>query len=194
MRFRRSCQVRWRTSRARGSRPGVVRLEAEHNGAIVSADPHISHLAKIPPGLNGSALALPSVEGATSRPATWPTSTRESAPNAPGGSDLERRGESRAGHVLYRFGSLALANCPGITAFRSGPKPEHFRRSARPDRRITSAQERGGLGAATSYLSLPSAPSRWSRNAPDRLGRRGAGLSPNAREYRPGASPQCAGR
>jgi hypothetical protein len=48
------------------------------------------------------------------------------------------------------------------------------RRSARPDRRIASAQERGGLGAATSYLSLPSAPSRWSRNAPDRLGRRGA--------------------
>ena len=31
-------------------------------------------------------------------------------------------------------------------------------------------------------------------NAPDRLGRRGAGLSPNPREYRPGASPQCAGR
>jgi hypothetical protein len=45
-----------------------------------------------------------------------------------------------------------------------------------------------------SYLGLPSAPSRWSRNAPDRLGRRGAGLSPNAREYQPGASPQCAGR
>ena len=71
---------------------------------------------------------------------------------------------------------------------------EHLRRSARPDRRITSAQERGGLGAATSYLSLPSAPSRWSRNAPDRRGRRGAGLSPSAREYRPGASPQCADR
>ena len=69
-----------------------------------------------------------------------------------------------------------------------------IRRSAGPDRRITSAQERGGLGAATPYLSLPSAPSRWSRNAPDRLGRRGAGLSPNAREYRPRASPQCADR
>ena len=38
-----------------------------------------------------------------------------------------------------------------------------IRRSARPDRRMTSAQERGGLGAATSYLSLSSAPSRWSR-------------------------------
>ena len=70
--------------------------------------------------------------------------------------------------------------------------PEHDRWSAHPDRRITSAQERGGLGAATSYLSLPSAPSRWSRNAPDRLGRRGAGLSPNPREYGPGESPQCA--
>ena len=57
-----------------------------------------------------------------------------------------------------------------------------------------AAQERGGLGAATFYLSLPSAPSRWSRNAPDRRGRGGAGLGPNAREYRPGASPQCAGR
>ena len=30
-----------------------------------------------------------------------------------------------------------------------------IRRSARPDRRITSAQERGGLGAGASYLSLP---------------------------------------
>ena len=68
------------------------------------------------------------------------------------------------------------------------------RRSARPDRRITSARERGGLGAVTSYLSLPSALSRWSRNVPDRLGRGGAGLFPNARGYRPAASPQCAGR
>jgi hypothetical protein len=70
--------------------------------------------------------------------------------------------------------------------------PEHFRRSACQDRRITSAQRRSALGAPTAYLSLPSAPSRWNRNAPDRLGRRGAGLSPNARECGPGASPQCA--
>ena len=89
---------------------------------------------------------------------------------------------------------LVLATPPENRARHGRPGMLDIRRSAGPDRRITSAQERGGLGAATSYLSLPSAPSRWSRNAPDRLGRRGAGLSPNAREYRPGASPQCAGR
>ena len=90
--------------------------------------------------------------------------------------------------VLDR-GSVAFADPPKIAAF-DPTRSEHFRRSARPDRRIMSAQERGGLGAATSrYLSLPSAPSRWTRNAPDRLERRGAGLSPNAREYRPGHRP-----
>ena len=66
--------------------------------------------------------------------------------------------------------------------------------SARPDRRITSAQERGGLGAATSYLTLPSAPSQSSRNAPDRMGRRGAGLSRMRANTAWGIAPMCRSR
>ena len=101
----------------------MVRLEAERDGAIVSADPHISHLAKIPPGLNGSALALPSVEGATSRPAPWPTSTSGNAHRTLRAGVTSNDGENAGRACPLPLGSTAPAEPPDNAGLPFGADP-----------------------------------------------------------------------